>query len=262
MRNLELLINKNCNLNCSYCGIVDNSLKEKSSEIKRNKFADLLNENFDNCYILGGEPSINDDFLFILEELTKRNINIFVYSNSKIKQDLSIFKNYNVKFILSFHKENTEFSDFLKMCKKLYKLGLLHSIKVMFNKNTDSIISFNLIKYCFRDIKVFLEPTFAIVNDKMDISNIELVYNEKYNVYSEILNIKSKFFNFNIGDIFLNNNLGNQICKIMDYSITYDFQESKIYRCLTDCLKKEQIDSDVCNNTYCLCDVDKIKEFL
>ena len=41
MKNLELLLNRNCNMNCEYCGIKDNTVNETISKL--NNLIKILN---------------------------------------------------------------------------------------------------------------------------------------------------------------------------------------------------------------------------
>lgn len=252
MRNLELLLNKNCNMNCQYCGIVDNTIKELTSEQKRSKFIEILDEDFKECYILGGEPSINADFDFVIQELQKRNIETFVYSNSTIKKD----NEYNL--IISYHKNDMPLKSFINNVKKLKNVKI---IKVMWSKDMDSLMDYKIIKGTF-DVPVYLEPIFDVICTGMDMSSFEKAIELGVSKYSEIMNIENKYLNRSISDLLMNDVHRPKICEVQKYTLTYDFQDMNSYRCLTDCMQKYKTTDELCTNNHCLCDIDKVKELL
>lgn len=261
MKNLELLLNRNCNMNCEYCGIKDNTINETISKL--NNLIKILNSDITTCKILGGEPTINKDYLNVLNELHKREIKTEVYSNSKIK--LEILKEslkYNIKYIISYHPSEISFKEFISNLKEINNLKLLSSIKVMWVDNEKCVNEFKLLKKMF-NVPVYLEPIFKINDFKTDLYYFKLFKEKDLLQYSEILNIKNKYLNKSFYNMFIDKDDRKiKICDIKKYNLTYDYQNSEIFRCLTDCTNKINSDSNICSNTHCLCDLEYIKELL
>lgn len=229
-------------------------------QVKRDSFLKILEEPFRECYMLGGEPTINSDFLWTVKELYKRGISTYVYSNSKVSFE-TIMKSQNyVKYILSYHKEQITLQEFIKNAA-LFKS--IHTIKVMWSEDIDTLQDYKLLKHMFKNTKVFLEPVFDVIDNKMVINNFIEARARDIERYSEILRLPSLFSDKTIGDMFIaKDELKPKMCKIQQTSLTYDYQKMTKHRCLTDCLQGIITTDEICNNTHCLCDIDKVKEFL
>lgn len=264
MRKLELLVNRNCNLKCDYCGIVNNTTHEKTSDTKRGRFLGILEEKFSDCYVLGGEPSINPDFIWILEQLHYNNIKIFVYSNSKINPViLNESLVYKPNYILSYHPNQMGFVEFIKNVMIVNKLQLLDTIVCMWSRDMNSLKQYKLFKRLFPDIKVYLEPIFDVEGGVMNIENFVETRKLGIEQHSHILNIKNPYINKTINDMYIDGDEKTpKSCVVRETHLTYDYQKMSTFRCLTDCMEGVKNESDVCMNTYCLCDVDKVRSFL
>jgi organic radical activating enzyme len=260
MRNLELLLNRNCNLDCDYCGIVNNTTREGTDEVKRDKFLGVLDEPFNDCYILGGEPTLNPDYLWVLNQLRDRNIKTYVYSNSKIKSGVVVESSkLSVRYILSYQPDQMKLKDFVSSASILNKLGVLDTIKCMWDGDMDSERVFWVLTHLFPKVSVYLEPVFGVQDQLMSVDN----FGEDVAQYSEILNITNEHLDKTMKDMFIDkDDVRLKRCVISDTSITYDYQNTETFRCLTDCMENRKVESDICDNTYCLCDLDKVVEFL
>jgi organic radical activating enzyme len=264
MKNLELLLNRNCNLNCSYCGVKDNTYNEGSSDLKFNNFVNILNSDvFNSCKILGGEPTLNADFIKVITELSKKDIRIEVYTNSKINIDvLKESLKYNIKYIVSYHYTEMDKMSFIKNIKLMYDLKKLSSIKIMYNGNNDLINTFKLIKQLFK-VPVYLEPIFNVNSQLIDTTIFEKALELDLVQFSEILNIENKYLNKTMYNMFIDkDDSKKKICNIQEHNTMYDYQNIKTFRCLTDCMNNVNSTSNICDSTYCLCDLEHIKEIL
>ena len=106
-----------CNYKCSYCcGCIDfyngnMKLNYSYSFINTNKLLTfLINNNFDNIYLTGGEPTLHPQLKKVCNILIKNNKNVFVITN--LSQTIDYYNelcNIGVKLIASYHITNILF---------------------------------------------------------------------------------------------------------------------------------------------------------
>lgn len=261
MKNLEILLNRNCNFNCEYCHIVDNSIKENSQSLSTIKRL-LTIHNFESVFILGGEPTLNINFLEIIQEINKYPIHLNIYSNGTVsKKILEQIKDFNIKFILSFHSSQMSIKDFIIKAGYIKRFFDISIVIMGTQKDKEIMNNYKKILKIFHGIDISIEPVFDISQEKMD-KQLFFEYQQTEMIkYSKILNQVNTNLNMTFLEMFTKK-IDEQIktCEISNHNISYDFQKDKISKCLTYVLNNNFNSFDnKCEYKYCLCDMEYIK---
>lgn len=244
--------NKFCNLNCSYCNLHNNIKKFESNEnmIKVVDFISSFEREFINISITGGEPTVNPNFINIMELLvykinnfSKKKLSLFTNLTSKknIMTELwskSISK-FNGSFRLncSYHSENTDFNFFKTNLQHCIDLGFDIIVRFMIDSNNLEIIKKqyfelkemncvvipeflhkfnynNLILQWYESIDIPMQNDRVILIDYLDENkNIyrEFISNDKINYYQLY---KCKGFYCSVGKkhLFIRDNCNVSLC--------------------------------------------------
>jgi len=128
---LYLYITNRCNLNCRHCWInpsYTNGVKENGMELKL--LTDILEQSKDlgmqSLKITGGEPLLYDSFIGLMEELKKKNWNLFLYmetNGTMIDRKMAkALKEGGMKFVsVSIDGDNADTHDKLRGVKGSYE---------------------------------------------------------------------------------------------------------------------------------------------
>lgn len=255
MKNLELFLNRNCNFTCTYCSIRDNGADESAKSL--DILTELIeSEDISSAYILGGEPTINKNFIDIISLLDKNGITSNIFSNGTITNDtINGIINKKVRFILSYHRECDDMRGFIKRCLVISRN---FECDIIVAWNGGSVDDFFYLKRFFDN--VYIEPVFHIENGFMVKDNFKNLNDIGMLSHSKILNMVNRFSGRTFYDIFMSGvDTQTKECSIDDYNITFDFQTGKSYKCLTYLLSGIDDCGLMCDNTYCLCDLEYIK---
>ena len=235
MKKLELFLNRNCNLNCSYCTFKDNSILENKISLDNFKQV-ILEYSISEIVILGGEPTLNKN----LKDILDLKIPTTIYTNT---YNIEEFLDYDIHWKCSYHND-TDLSTFIKKINLLKEYNRSYQIILPINKDY-SLIKYQVLSNLFKNVTV--EPLLYLDNGftEQSIENIE---------YCRTLNS-------NIAKQDLTNISCNKICKISDHQITYDFYRNVLYKCLTYLDSSNTSFDLICNYNYCFCDIEYKEDY-
>ncbi len=228
MRNIELWVNKNCNLKCKYCEVSSQTIDFKLSNKIENELI-KISKNSGNVRILGGEPSIYPDLHKIIDIFKKHQIEVF--SNTYKCQEYKMYK--NILWNFTFHDDQLNISKFIENIK-----GIKHNkIIVMWHSSTSdkNLKNFYLLQKIFRK-NVLLEPTYNIIDQtgQIDISEFNKFKELNLLKYSELLNVRSEKYNKTYLDIFKDDSYKKHNKKCLLDDIIYDVQLDYYYKCCSE----------------------------
>lgn len=238
---LEIFLGGKCNFKCKYCGLRSISLNKLSESDIKQRLSKIKNYSkfIKNFEILGGEPLIHDYLIDILNINTKLNILI----NTNLYRPFDLPTLNKISLNATFHHE---FITIEKFCENAEK-SKYDSIEIVIMANDNALEQYNFIKKRLKNINVYIESILDINTKKYDF---------KYKDYSKIQNIKNNNINKDQGKI-LSNLPKNKICP--RNQLTYNFNEDKIFKCLTKMYFNDSNMDDVCDYDVCFCDVDEIR---
>lgn len=250
---LEILLTKNCQLQCEYC-----SLYGKDYELDLEPRLENLNKIKDkikNVFILGGEPTKSQYLDDILDLFKDKEITIFT-NTININKLLSL-NSTNINLICSYHS----YIDFNLFLKNIFKLRTKFNISVCIMKETDNPI-FDEYYEKLRKLKINTElnPIFLIQNNngnKQIFKTLHCISKDKNSIANRLnTNLNLKFY-----EIF--KKIENpKKCNIQDNVIYYNFLKNKFNRCLTYDLFNIEFNKcdNCCNLKFCLNDLEYIYE--
>lgn len=278
--NLLIRLNENCNLDCKYC----------TMHSKNNKFVQplenillyiketiLLNEKRENIntigyYFYGGEPTIYDYFLELIDSINNLHkssrLNYLIEVQTNLTKPISFFKKINsnikIKFIASYQNEaqNSVFGKnhllkYKEVSKYLLEKGLLNGFDIMLedidseyysneigpNKEEIEEIYYylkSIIKYLPKDhdkfgIQLNTINDLPVPKKYIDIFNDHKNITEKLNIELENNRVEIVAFNDILNDKIYNNFFGWK-CDIFSRQVLLVFTkpEIKVLGCMSD----------------------------
>lgn len=189
-------ITNNCNFNCPFCYIHNESIKiEKSLDYEKieNVLSSMIKKGLLFCTLTGGECLINPHFSKIYKYLKQNGVLVTVLTNGSLINDeyLSIFKEYKpYKIEISLYGYNQV--DFEKNTKqKKYKSDDIKNTILKLRNNDINVI-------CKTPLNSITEQSFYDINDWCNENNIPYYYSpELYDTYdgrsSNKFKIKNKY---------------------------------------------------------------------
>jgi organic radical activating enzyme len=245
----EIWLNKNCNFNCLYCGVHDNSFKDPEPDYEKisSYFPYIEKDAF--ITILGGEPTLSK-YLEPLVDFLKNNgfTNINIYSNfnkPKIIQD--------VKYLVTYHPDQTDLKTFLNNVKE--HKDKIKFMMIMWNFENDKKIQteFKILKSLFPGTS--LEPTYQIDSKgNMQKDNFNKFQELGLTKYSKLLTLKNEYLGYSYTEIL--NNSWNTLpkkCNIKNEIIIFDVVTNERYNCCTESGMKRKYNTEIqYNNGYCI----------
>lgn len=151
MINYDLKVGYSCNNKCKHCVIDDSKdrlIKEKikydlTTEECFQQINEAVNRNIHNIILTGGEITIRKDFIDILKECVKHNLNISVQTNGRRLND-KILLDYikkidNIKFIVAVHGASEFIHDHITQVKGSF-LETCNGIKSIIDINKQVVI--------------------------------------------------------------------------------------------------------------------------
>lgn len=255
---LEILLNKSCQLKCEYCSLYgkdyDLDLNSRLNDLSK------IKDNIKNVFILGGEPTLSKYIIDILKIF--KNINVTIFTNLININKLIDLKQYHNKlnFICSYHRQ-VNFHIFLSNLLELSKFYDKQNIQVNIMKSFKSDIFedyYNKIKLL--KFNVSLDPVFYIKDGVQHYEDINIIDLKKYN---SILNNKNNYLNKTFYELYdLRTN--PKKCDIQNKHLFYNFIKGKFNRCFAyDMLNLDSdlSDNKICNVNCCLCYLEFVYEF-
>lgn len=247
---LEILLTKNCQLQCEYCSLYG---KDYELDLKP-RLENLFNikNKIQRVFILGGEPTKSQYLDDILDLFKDKEITIF--TNAININKLLSLNSTNINLICSYHS----YIDFNLFLKNIFKLRTKFNISVCIMKETDNPI-FDEYYEKLRKLKINTElnPIFLIQNNKQTFKTLDYIPKDKNSIANRLnTNLNLKFY-----EIF--KKIENpKKCNIQDNVIYYNFLKNKFNRCLTyDLFNIEYNKCDnCCNLKFCLNDLEYIYE--
>lgn len=130
---IEWNLGKRCNFQCSYCGDHnrDNFSPHMSFEVAKNTI-DIITSKLSNrrirIAITGGEPTINPNFVKILEYLEQSNVEVSLTTNGSRSEDFYIsiaplLWNINFSYHMEYHRKYDVPEKIIAMAKEMGRLG-------------------------------------------------------------------------------------------------------------------------------------------
>jgi len=242
-KTLEILINRNCNYNCNYCSIKDNSIKENLKKID-NLEKLINNNNISKCSILGGEPLINPNITNIINFIVSLNIELEVYTNGSIIPP----RKDNINYIISWHPSMISKKIFIEQLKNFPESSEIH---IMYHSTNKTILDdFLEIKKIHKG-EVYLEPVFLFDNNILDSKEVQIFKDKGLMKYSKVLSFYNSNINKYFDEVLLQNNK-YKICNINSNNISYDFYKEETYQCLSFLLSNNKSRTKICKEC-CIC---------
>lgn len=247
---LEILLTKNCQLQCEYCSLYG---KDYELDLKpRLENLIKIKDKIQKVFILGGEPTKSQYLDDILDLFKDKEITIFT-NTININKLLSL-NSTNINLICSYHS----YIDFNLFLKNIFKLKTKFNISVCIMKETDNPI-FDEYYEKLRKLKINTElnPIFLIQNNKQTFKTLDYIPKDKNSIANRLnTNLNLKFY-----EIFKKIEQ-NKKCNIQNNIIYYNFLKNKFNRCLTYDLFNIEFNNkcDNCNLNYCLNDLEYIYE--
>lgn len=146
---VDWVITDTCNYSCSYCRNGNRIVSEKSKDGSLDILLSKIKKNLKGSWrfnLLGGEPFIRSDFLYVTEKLVSMGHHISIYSNfsspwEKIEKFLKITgKNLDI-LCASLHLEQADVDDFIEKAKKVKKMFPDIFVISIADKNQKEILS-------------------------------------------------------------------------------------------------------------------------
>ena len=199
-KKLVIFLGYSCNNNCIFCINAEkrNKIKDKSKEeVLKEIYLAAKKEKIDIIEFIGGESTIRDDFIEIIQFAKKLKIpDIVIATNGRMFADISFAKKAIdaglSTIIFSIHGPNAKIHDFLTQSKGAFSQltrGIKNLRKIGFkniNGNTTIIkqnykylkeIANLYVKYQIRNVEfIFVDPTYggAFINFKKIVPKISL----------------------------------------------------------------------------------------
>lgn len=193
-----------CNQKCWFCKEYDNNSKQWNYDdclLVLDKLK-TLPERFKKIFIYfyGGEPTLNPNLEFIIQELYKnlgnRIAKIQIQTNLSISIDrLKNFKQPNLEICSSYHIGKQDVSEFILKLRKLKELDILGYcfINTEYNKEKQFIQEFNLLA---KEIPNHLKMRFTIDYTKNPVDYRDYFYFSKK--YPYLMNYLEQEYKFKI----------------------------------------------------------------
>jgi sulfatase maturation enzyme AslB (radical SAM superfamily) len=228
IKELTILLTKECNLNCSYCS--QKHIKDKPTKEKLQKLIDNFNkvklflDDFVFIDIFGGEPLLYQDqvkflikFLRQQEKELNRIFKIRIFTNGLINiDDVIFYKKYNVVFTISYDglgNQRGKVNNYLFYnIQKLNELNLIDRISFsILNPKKDFLLKnyFYIAKkinnitkvthYLIREPYLWTEEGVNSYLENFDkFIEFAKIYKKEYKVFPNYIQNKINFFNKNI----------------------------------------------------------------
>jgi len=135
---IDIFISDKCNLECTYCS-VNNNNSFSFDKIKIDKIVLLLQKNtkIQNVNILGGEPTLNENLIYFIEQLyeIEHILNIFLYTNLFHFKDF-FTPNKKLNIVCTYHFEKDYKKQFKLNFEKIVRSGIEVTAQLIFQHNT------------------------------------------------------------------------------------------------------------------------------
>ncbi len=237
----NLMITNYCNLACPYCfGIEQMSPNCSPQFMTRDTYLDLLGwmktSELDYFHLMGGEPTLHEDFLWMLEKASEKGFKVDVFSNGITDfsdDEIKMIKEKSRFWIVNVNDPKNYSADKVARLEKLLK-GLNDSASITFNITDEDYDPSYVIDYINnfklrRDIKLGIalptlnqENKFASTEDFAGLSRtvVELSYRmKKEKIMGEFeCGVPHCFFNNRQRTIIKKNNFASfsQCCSMLD----------------------------------------------
>jgi len=279
MKNLEIWINENCNLNCEYCTIKNNKVIDKEPNYKQiQHYLDNDLDSESEVYIIGGEPTLSPYLKKIIDMVQQTTTNIIVYTNivniykiyNTNKEQYNILVNLDVDWKLTYHPDQSTLNETVRSIKDMSELNI-EFLCVMWQSefSEKTIKEFQLLKKIYNNKTVNLEPLYFFdKNFKLEMHEFKKFQEQGLCKYSELLTVTNPYNNkqyFEIYNELLYKNK-NKICNVMNHWIIYDVNKDIRHTCMTDCVIQKTSNTESRNNPdncndECILDLEYITDF-
>lgn len=265
VKKILIEINQFCNLNCKYCFYNDFG---RSKEFINNKDIKKIQNKYKNCeeyYITGGECTLNEDFMKIVNTLSKSS-KVVLFTNGLM------FNKYDNKTINTIVNKVSQFIITFDSVNETYKLRIgkenqvIDAIKRLVSIDRDKVV----VKICLSKMNIIdFEET---INKLLSVGVKHLSLNYIKNISScnidfeltdediirsfDIINKYKKYFNKKniefIMNSYLNNFKNNVKCIAGDKFIYIDCFGNEYYcPCLGKKLDNKK--NNKCFGKHCIC---------
>ena len=253
---LEILLTKNCQLQCEYCSLYG---KDYELDLKpRLENLIKIKDKIQKVFILGGEPILSKHFNLVIDIFKDKQINVYtnaINTDKFLNLDINLYNKINL--ICSYHS----YIDFNLFLKNIFKLKTKFNISVCIMKESDNPI-FDEYYEKLKKLKINTElnPIFLIQNNngnKQILKTLDYIPKDKNSIANKLnTNLNLKFY-----EIFKKIEQ-NKKCNIQDNLIYYNFLKNKFNRCLTYDLFNIEFNKcdNCCNLKFCLNDLEYIYE--
>ncbi|WMM25227.1 4Fe-4S cluster-binding domain-containing protein [Tissierella sp. MB52-C2] len=255
LKKLYVKFNSNCNINCIYCYQNSNLRHQPINNLSEYyNFLNRIITHFDEIYLFGGEPLIEDNIsnvLKFLDLIYPKSVNIFTngYHTDRIKD--IVLNNAQLKNMTITIDGTEEFHTKRRVTNEYTYSHLLNTIKIYKLANKNVSIQINIDKNNNGDLKNTLE---YFDTEFSNIGKINIILNRvlhteysysqlEFMEYIKCLGNLNKYKNLHIS---INSNMLRKIMDILsEEGISYnrcevgdtwvlDFNTSRIYTCPED----------------------------
>lgn len=215
-----LTVNRKCNLSCKWCYAQEetNSKDSMPFELAQKLINILIEAGVDRYYLIGGEPTLHNDLMKIVNYLISFNVEIVIVTNgimlskTDFCQQFAELNYQNIHFGISLKGSSNEdyykecgsavFTNVLKGIANCEKYNLPYSLSyVLTTDNVDNLESFarNLINaniYKYINFQICNDVVFQDMHATHDSEHplkIDKVFSKKYEKLSSILDNRIYF---------------------------------------------------------------------